>query len=96
MDANAKFNLLRSEFVCSWVSRERHDGATGQGLLNYFPQAINCGAIDEAEAVKRTGLSIEDFVGRSFLKILQRRRGFGDASSTAADGTVVRRAHLPE
>src|SRR2546422_8693416 len=37
------------------------DAATGQGLLNYFLRGINCGAIDEAEAVARTGLSIEDF-----------------------------------
>ena len=51
------------------------DAATGQGLLNYFLRAINCGAIDEAEAVKRTGLTIEDIEGRSFLKILERRRG---------------------
>ena len=51
------------------------DAATGQGLLNYFLRAINCGAIDEAEAVRRTGLTIEDIEGRSFLKILERRRG---------------------
>jgi citrate lyase beta subunit len=49
------------------------DAATGQGLLNYFLRAINCGAIDEREAVARTGLTIEDFRGRSFLKILQRQ-----------------------
>ena len=49
------------------------DAATGQGLLNYFLRAINCGAIDEAEAVSRTGLTLEDLRGRSFLKILQRR-----------------------
>ncbi len=48
------------------------DAATGQGLLNYFLRAINCGAIEEAEAVARTGLSIEDFRGRSFLRILKR------------------------
>jgi hypothetical protein len=51
------------------------DAATGQGLLNYFLRAINCGVIEEAEAVARTGLAIEDFRGRSFVKILERRRG---------------------
>jgi citrate lyase beta subunit len=51
------------------------DAATGQGLLNYFLRAINCGAIDETEAVARTGLTLEDFRGRSFLRILERRRG---------------------
>ena len=49
------------------------DAATGQGLLNYFLRAINCGAIDEAEAISRTGLRLEDLRGRSFLRILQRQ-----------------------
>jgi len=49
------------------------DAATGQGLLNYFLRAINCGAIHEREAVARTGLTLEDFRERSFLKILERR-----------------------
>ena len=51
------------------------DAATGQGLLNYFLRAINCGAISESEAVERTGLTLEDFQGKSFLAILKRRRG---------------------
>jgi len=51
------------------------DAATGQGLLNYFSRAIDCGAIAEAEAVARTGLTLEDFQGKSFLAILKRRRG---------------------
>jgi len=51
------------------------DAATGQGLLNYFSRAIDCGAIAEAEAVERTGLTLEDFRGKSFLAILKRRRG---------------------
>jgi citrate lyase beta subunit len=51
------------------------DAATGQGLLNFFLRAINCGAISEAEAVARTGLTLEDFQGKSFLAILKRRRG---------------------
>ncbi len=51
------------------------DAATGQGLLNYFLRAINCGAISEAEAVERTGLTLEDFQAKSFLAILKRRRG---------------------
>jgi len=50
------------------------DAATGQGLLNYFSRAIDCGAIPEAEAVERTGLTLEDFQGKSFLAILKRRR----------------------
>lgn len=47
------------------------DAATGQGLLNFFLRGISCGAISEAEALK-TGLILDDFRGRSFLKILDR------------------------
>ena len=49
------------------------DAATGQGLLNYFLKALNCGAISEAEATV-TGLSLEEIRLRSFYKILQKRR----------------------
>ena len=31
------------------------DAATGQGLLNFFFRAINCGALTEEEAVTMTG-----------------------------------------
>ena len=50
------------------------DAATGQGLLNYFLKALNCGAISEAEATA-TGLTLEEIRMRSFYKILQKRRG---------------------
>jgi hypothetical protein len=50
------------------------DAATGQGLLNYFLRGINCGALTPEEAL-RTGLTLEEIRGRSFLKILQARRG---------------------
>jgi len=49
------------------------DAATGQGLLNYFLRAINCGAIDLADA-ERTGLLREELELRSFAKILSARR----------------------
>lgn len=49
------------------------DAATGQGLLNFFLRALNCGAITEKEALA-TGLSIEELRMRSFYKILQGRR----------------------
>jgi hypothetical protein len=49
------------------------DAATGQGLLNYFLRARNCGAITAAEA-SATGLTPEEFATRSFLKILEGRR----------------------
>lgn len=49
------------------------DAATGQGLLNYFIRALNCGAISETE-VAQTGLTLDEIRSRSFLKILQNRR----------------------
>ncbi|MEI9809271.1 MAG: phosphoenolpyruvate kinase [Bacteroidota bacterium] len=50
------------------------DAATGQGLLNFFLKAMNCGAITEKEALA-TGLTLEEIRSRSFYKILQGRRG---------------------
>jgi citrate lyase beta subunit len=49
------------------------DAATGQGLLNYFLRAINCGAITEAEAIERSGLSVAELRSASFVKILKNR-----------------------
>ncbi|HXO78038.1 MAG TPA: hypothetical protein VN824_22440, partial [Puia sp.] len=50
------------------------DAATGQGLLNFFLKAMNCGAIGEKE-ILTTGLSLEEVRTRSFYKILEGRRG---------------------
>lgn len=50
------------------------DAATGQGLLNFFLKALNCGAITEEEILP-TGLTIEEVRLRSFYKILEKRRG---------------------
>ena len=53
------------------------DAATGQGLLNFFIKAINCGAISEEE-VLATGLTMEEIRSRSFFRILEgRRQGAG-------------------
>jgi citrate lyase beta subunit len=46
------------------------DAATGQGLLNFFLKALNCGAITEKEALA-TGLTLDEIRSRSFYKILQ-------------------------
>ncbi|CAN5498460.1 aldolase/citrate lyase family protein [soil metagenome] len=50
------------------------DAATGQGLLNFFLKAMNCGAISEEEALA-TGLTIDEIHSRSFYRILEGRRG---------------------
>lgn len=49
------------------------DAATGQGLLNFFLKAMNCGAITEQEALA-TGLTIDEIRSRSFYRILEGRR----------------------
>ena len=51
------------------------DAATGQGLLNFFIRAINCGAITEEEATRRTSITLDEFRSGSFVKILANRRG---------------------
>jgi citrate lyase beta subunit len=50
------------------------DAATGQGLLNYFLRAINCGALTEAEAVERSSLTVAELRSGSFVKILNNRQ----------------------
>jgi citrate lyase beta subunit len=50
------------------------DAATGQGLLNYFLRAMNCGAMTEAEALEMSSLTAGELRGRSFVKILANRR----------------------
>jgi citrate lyase beta subunit len=49
------------------------DAATGQGLLNYFLRALDCGAISQDDLIE-TGLTIEDLRLRNFAQILQNRR----------------------
>ncbi len=49
------------------------DAATGQGLLNFFLKAMNCGAISVEEATA-TGLTIDEIRSRSFYRILEGRR----------------------
>jgi len=49
------------------------DAATGQGLLNYFLRALNCGAIGLND-IEVTGLSVAEVQTRSFSQILKGRR----------------------
>lgn len=48
------------------------DAATGQGLLNFFLRALNCGAITEDE-ITATGLSLDEVRSKSFVKIVANR-----------------------
>ncbi|MDB4984940.1 MAG: phosphoenolpyruvate kinase [Myxococcaceae bacterium] len=71
-----------AERLANFVDKSAHatlvgdvfdDAATGQGLLNYFLRALNCGAIT-LEDVAQTGLTEDEFALRSFAKILSARR----------------------
>ena len=50
------------------------DAATGQGLLNFFLRGINSAAITEKEALDMTGLTADEFRGRSFVRIMKGRK----------------------
>lgn len=56
------------------------DAATGQGLLNFFLKAINCGAITEEEALA-TGLTLDEIRSRSFYRILRERKALAEPGS---------------
>jgi citrate lyase beta subunit len=50
------------------------DAATGQGLLNYFLRALNCGALTESEGLTLSGLTRDELRSGSFVKILKNRQ----------------------
>jgi citrate lyase beta subunit len=66
-------NFIQKAAQATLVGDVFDDAATGQGLLNYFLRAWSCGAIGEDEIAK-TGLTLEEIQGRSFLKILKSRQ----------------------
>ncbi len=67
-------NFVNKAAQATLVGEVFDDAATGQGLLNSFLRALSCGAISEEEAVERSGLTLEELRGRSFVKILKARR----------------------
>lgn len=67
-------NFVEKAAKATLVGDVFDDAATGQGLLNYFLRAINCGAITVAEAVERSGLSLAELQSASFVKILKNRQ----------------------
>ncbi len=68
-------NFVEQAAKATVVGDAFDDAATGQGLLNFFLRAIGAGAIDEEEAVRLSGLTVAELRTRSFLKILEGRRG---------------------
>ena len=66
-------NFIEKAAQATLVGEVFDDAATGQGLLNFFLRAMNCGAIGEVEALQRTGLTHDEFRSASFTRILKNR-----------------------
>ncbi len=67
-------NFVEKAAKATLVGDVFDDAATGQGLLNYFLRAINCGAITEAEALELSSLTNDELRSGSFVKILKNRQ----------------------
>ena len=75
-------NFVEKAGQATLVGEVFDDAATGQGLLNHFLRAWSSGALTEKEAVAKSGLTLDELRGRSFVKILaSRRQGFGREGS---------------
>ena len=71
-------NFVEKAAKATLVGDVFDDAATGQGLLNYFLRAINCGALTEEEAVELSGLTVAELRSGSFVKILNNRQKLVD------------------
>jgi hypothetical protein len=67
-------NFIERAAQATLVGDVFDDAATGQGLLNYFLRGLSCGALTQDE-VQATGLTLDELRTRSFLRILESRRG---------------------
>jgi citrate lyase beta subunit len=73
-EASARLrNFVEQAARATRVGEVFDDAATGQGLINHFLRAIQCGALDAAEAERRTGLSAGELATRSFTAVLAAR-----------------------
>ena len=68
-------NFIHKAARATLVGDVFDDAATGQGLLNYFLRAINCGAVTEQETLDRTSLTLDELRSGSFVKIIEDRQG---------------------
>lgn len=66
-------NFLEKAAQATRIGHVFDDAAMVQGLLNYFLQAIHCGALTTEEAQTLTGLTTEELRTASFPQILARR-----------------------
>src|ERR1700733_4887573 len=66
-------NFVEKAAQATRIGQVFDDAAMVQGLLNYFLQAIHCGALTREEVETLTGLTQEEIQVGSFVKILARR-----------------------
>ncbi|MFT7220676.1 MAG: citrate lyase beta subunit [Candidatus Azotimanducaceae bacterium] len=72
-DAKSRLTTFIDEAAqASMVGNTFDDAASGQGLLNFFVNGINCGALREEEALS-TGITRDELRGRSFQQIVLNR-----------------------
>ena len=64
--------FIETAAQASMVGNTFDDAATAQGLVNFFVNGINCGALTEDEALA-SGISTKELEQRSFLKIIENR-----------------------
>ena len=67
-------NFISRAAQATLVGEVFDDAATGQGLLNFFLRALNCGAVREEEVGALTGLTLDELRSASFATIVQARR----------------------
>ncbi len=67
-------NFIAKAAQATLVGEVFDDAATGQGLLNFFLRALNCGAVKEDEIGALTGLTVDELRSGSFARIVQNRR----------------------
>jgi citrate lyase beta subunit len=68
-------NFIAKAAQATLVGEVFDDAATGQGLLNFFLRALNCGAVREDEIGALTGLTLDELRSGSFVTIVRGRRG---------------------
>ena len=67
-------NFIGKAAQATLVGEVFDDAATGQGLLNFFLRALNCGAVREDEIGTLTGLTLQELRSGSFVTIVRGRR----------------------
>jgi len=73
LSAERLANFIERAAQATRVGQVFDDAAMAQGLVNYFLQAINCGALTAEEVERRTTLSETDLRSGSFRRILAER-----------------------